>query len=252
MPIGAIYSGASGMVAQQTGADNAANNVANASTAGFQRGAVSFQDVFMRSLQAPDAATGNGVAVAAIRKVDTQGPLLNTGSPFDVAIEGPGFFQVANPIDGTMRYTRDGSLRVDALGRLVTSAGFPLEPAITVPPDALSVSIGADGTVTGAFPGAVAPTTLGQFLLARFINPAGLGAEGSNLLSETAASGAPLIGPPGVGGAGSLRQGFLEMSNVELINEAVNLLIARRAFEFNSKPIRTSDDMLATTADLIR
>lgn len=258
MPIRAIYSGASGMVAQQTGADNAANNIANANTPGYQRGEVSFQDMLLESLQASGAGVptgiqvGNGVRVSAIDKVFTQGPLLNTGNPFDVAIEGQGFFQIRNPIDGGLRYSRDGGFRLDATGRIVTSAGFPLEPAITVPPEALAVSMGLDGTVSATLPGTVAPTALGQMLLARFINPAGLSAEGGNLFSETGGSGAPLVSTPGIGGTGLLRQGFLEMSNVELVNEAVGLLLARRAFAANSKPIRTSDDMLSITNNLVR
>lgn len=258
MPIRAIYSGASGMAAQQTAADNTANNIANVGTAGYKRGVVSFQDLLYQSLQAPGAEVpggvqiGNGARVSAIDKVFTQGPLLNTGNPFDLAIEGAGFFQVGNPIDGGLRYTRDGSFRLDALGRIVTPGGLPLEPAITVPADALSVTMGADGTVSAALPGAAAPTVLGQLLLAQFINPAGLSAEGNNLFSASGAAGAPLIGAPGLAGTGLLRQGFLEMSNVELVNEAVNLIIARRAFEFNSKSVRTSDDMLSSINNLIR
>lgn len=259
-----MYSSASGMIAQQTSVDNTANNLANVNTAGFKRGEISFQDVLGQTDQPPGGAVqggvpvptgvqvGSGARVAAISKVFSQGPLENTGNPLNVAIQGEGFFQVAF-LDGTNRYTRDGSFQVTAEGTLVNSSGFPLVPPITIPQDALSVTIGTNGVVTvqtAGAPGAV--TQVGAIALARFPNPSGLNSQGNNLYAESPASGGPLVGAPGAEGNGTLFQGFLEGSNVEPVREMVNLLAARQFFTANSRPIRVIDEMLSVANQLIR
>jgi flagellar basal-body rod protein FlgG len=255
---------ATGMIAQQLSIDNTANNLANVSTTGFKRNELLFQDLVYTNLRAPGSEVlagaqvptglqlGNGVRVAGNSKIFTQGSLQNTGNPLDIAITGEGFFQVTAP-DGTTRYTRDGAFRLNATGALVNSDGFPLTPAITIPPDAISITIGTDGTVSVVTGGA--PTTasvVGNITLARFPNPAGLSAIGRNLFQETPASGAATVSAPGQTGTGLLQQGFLESSNVEVVTELVNLITAQRAYEFNTKSIRVTDDILSATLDLVR
>lgn len=262
--IKALFTSATGMNAQTTYIDNTANNIANVNTNGFKKGQVDFQDLVYvtqrvpgsdvaQGLQVPTGLQiGSGVRVASVTKVFTEGALVNTQNPFDVAVEGDGFFQVTLP-SGELRYTRDGALRVNAQGSLVTSDGFLITPQITIPQGVVSVSVGTDGTVTAINAGALnASVNLGQLTLVRFVNPAGLSAEGRNLFAETASSGAPVIATPGQNGVGFTRQGFLERANVDVVTELINLILAQRAYEFNTRAVRTADNMLASTTDLVR
>ncbi|MGB9891618.1 flagellar basal-body rod protein FlgG, partial [Thermodesulfovibrio yellowstonii] len=194
---------------------------------------------------------GLGVRPVAVAKFFTPGDLINTGNDLDLAIDGDGFFQVTLP-DGTIAYTRAGNFRIDKDGRIVTNDGYPIEPGITVPADATKITFGADGTVTVLQPGTVAPVQIGTVELARFINPGGLQAIGRNLFLETDASGTPTTGTPGTEGRGKIVQGFLEMSNVNIVEELANMIIAQRAFDINSKAVQTSDEMLQTVAALKR
>ncbi|MCS7167840.1 MAG: flagellar basal-body rod protein FlgG [Gemmatales bacterium] len=262
--IRSLFTSATGMAAQQLVVDNTANNLANVNTTGFKRSLVSFQDLIyltQRPIGAETAAgqqeqnglqIGSGVRIAGTTKVFNEGVLENTNNPLDLAIEGDGFFRVQLP-NGTFRYTRDGSFRINANGQIVTSDGFLLDPPITVPNNTLSISIATDGTVSVIT--ADAPNTtnvVGNLILVRFPNPAGLSSEGRNLFSDTAASGAPIEGTPGQDGLGTIRQGFLERSNVDVVQELINLILAQRAYEFNTKAIRVADDMLATSNELVR
>ena len=259
----AFSTAATGMTAQQTIVDVIANNLANISTVGFKRSQVDFHDLMYVRLQEPGREIaagviapsgfeiGSGVRPASTLKVFTQGEMDNTGRHLDVSIEGDGFFQVTMP-DGSTRYTRDGSLRIDADGNLITSGGYTLEPSISISSDARSISIGKDGTVT-VFSGADnTPSAVGQITLVRFPNPSGLSSEGGNLLSETPASGTATTGAPGQAGMGSIQQGFLERSNVQMVTELVNLITAQRAYEINSRAIKAGDEMLTTANQLIR
>jgi flagellar basal-body rod protein FlgG len=262
--IKALFTSATGMTAQTTFIDNTANNIANVNTNGFKKGQVDFQDLIYINARTPgaDAAQGlqvptgtqigSGVRVAGITKVFTEGALVNTQNPLDVAVEGEGFFQVTLP-SGELRYTRDGALRLNAQGNLVTSDGFLISPQISIPTSAVSISIGSDGTLSVQNAGALnASTVLGQLTLVRFQNPAGLSAEGRNLFAETASSGAPIIATPGQNGVGLTRQGFQERANVDVVTELVNLILAQRAYEFNTRAVRSADNMLASTTDLVR
>lgn len=262
--IRAFHSSATGMIAQQLVVDNTANNLANVNTTGFKKSQVDFQDLIYLNLRQPGVEQlqgqqvptglqiGNGVRVAGNTKLFAPGTIAPTDDPLHVAIEGEGFFQITAP-DGTLRYTRDGSFHKNATGDLVNVDGFFLSPRITIPQDAISIAIGSDGTVSVLTAGA--PTTasvVGTIQLARFPNPAGLSSEGRNLFRDSPASGTPTTGNPGQIGLGLLRQGFLEGSNVEVVKELVNLIQAQRAYEFNSKAIRVSDEMLSATNDLVR
>jgi len=258
----AFSTAATGMQAQQTVVDVIANNLANINTTGFKRSQVDFQDLMYLKLAeagrevasgvtAPSGfEVGSGVGPASTLKVHAQGEMVNTARDLDVAIEGDGLFQVTVP-GGATRYTRDGSLRVDANGNLVTSSGFLLEPAITIPTDARSISIGTDGTVSVFAGGSSTPSVVGTITLVRFANPSGLSSEGGNLLAETPASGSPTSGTAGQSGFGSIRQGFLEKSNVQMVTELVSLITAQRAYEINSRAIRAGDEMLTTANRLI-
>ena len=258
----AFSTAATGMTAQQTIVDVIANNLANINTVGFKRSQVDFQDLMYVKLQEPGQEIaagviapsgfeiGSGVRPASTLKVFTPGEMENTGRNLDVAIQGPGFFQVA-AAGGSVRYTRDGSLRMDASGQLVTSGGDVLSPAITIPSDAASVSIGKDGTVS-VKSGNGTWSNVGQLTLVRFPNPSGLSSEGGNLLAETPASGAPTTGTPGQDGLGQIQQGFLEKSNVQMVSELVKLITAQRAYEINSRAIRAGDEMLTAANNLIR
>ena len=262
--IRALFTSATGMNVQSTTIDNTANNLANVNTNGFKKGQADFQDLIYvtervpgseaaQGLQVPTGLQiGSGARVAGITKVFTAGSLTNTANPLDLAIEGGGFLQVTLP-SGELRYTRDGALRVNAQGSLVTSDGFLISPQITIPQGVVSVSVGSDGTISAQNAGALnASTNLGQLTLVRFVNPAGLSAEGRNLFAETASSGAPVIATPGQNGVGFTRQGFLERSNVDVVTELINLILAQRAYEFNTRAVRTADNMLASTTDLVR
>jgi flagellar basal-body rod protein FlgG len=257
----ALFSAASGMEAQQYNMDTISNNLANVNTTGFRRNEARFQDVVYQELRSPGSPVGAsvvpvgqdvglGVKVGSSEKIFTQGNLQESDNPLDLAIEGDGFFQVTMP-DGTTAYTRDGSFKQDANGALVTADGYFLQPQITIPQNAQSISIGTDGTVTALVPGSTQPQQLGQIQLARFINPAGLSPVGGhNLYSQTAASGTPIVSQAGLNGTGSLQSGYLENSNVQVVQEIVNMIVAQRAYEANSKAISTADQMLATSVQM--
>lgn len=257
----AFSTAATGMTAQQTMVDTIANNLANINTNGFKRRQAIFEDLLYIKLQeagrevasgiiAPgEVEIGSGVRLAATTKVFSPGELENTGRPEDMAITGDGFFQISMP-NGETRYTRDGSFQMNANGELVTSSGYALEPAISVPPDATGISVGPDGSVNAKV-GDV-QQSLGQIQLARFPNNGGLRSEGGNLFSETESSGTATIGTAGDSGFGQIQGGFLEKSNVQMVSELVNLITAQRAYEINSRAIKTGDGMLQTANQLIR
>lgn len=259
----AFSTAATGMTAQQMIVDTISNNLANINTTGFKRSQVDFQDLMYIKMQESGRETaagtvapsgfeiGSGVRPVSTTKVFTQGEMENTGRDLDVAIEGEGFFQVTLP-GGQVRYTRDGSLRINANGNLVTPTGYMLEPAITIPSNTRSISIGDDGTVSVFVGSESMPTTVGTLGLVRFANPSGLASEGMNLLSETPASGTPASGIAGQDGMGTIRQNFLEKSNVQMVRELVSLITAQRAYEINSRAIRAGDDMLNTANRLIQ
>ncbi len=262
--IKALFTSATGMNAQTTVIDNTANNLANVNTNGFKKGQADFQDLIYvnervpgseaaQGLQVPTGLqVGSGARVAGITKVFTQGALVNTQNPLDISIEGQGFLQVTLP-DGQLRYTRDGALRLNAQGNLVNSDGFLLSPPITIPQDAVSVSVGSDGTVSVINAGAPqASAIVGQLQLVRFANPAGMSAEGRNLFAQSGSSGPPILATPGLNGTGLIRQGFQERSNVDPVTELVGLILAQRAYEFNTRAVRTADNMLSSTSELIR
>jgi flagellar basal-body rod protein FlgG len=261
--IKALFTSATGMNAQQTMVDTTSNNLANVNTTGFKRMQPQFQDLIYVTQRAPGSfatqglplptglQVGSGVAISGNQKVFTPGTLNNTTNPYDVAIDGDGFFQVVLP-SGQIYYTRAGNFSLNSNGNLVTSDGFLLNPQLTIPQNALSVSIGTDGTLSVATPGSPTPTQLGQLTLVRFQNPAGLSNEGRNLYTQTQSSGQPIQTTPGQQGAGLIRQGFLEGSNVDVVAEMVNLIVAQRAYEFNTKAITTADQMLSSTTNLIR
>ncbi|NLO79820.1 MAG: flagellar basal-body rod protein FlgG [Xanthomonadaceae bacterium] len=251
----ALWVAKTGLDAQQMRMTVVSNNLANVSTTGFKKDRANFQDLVYQTVRQAGGQSsqdtllpsglmlGTGVRVVATEKQHTQGNLIQTGNSLDMAIEGRGFFQVLMP-DGTGAYTRDGSFQVDEQGRLVTSGGYLLEPGITLPEDVESVTIGMDGTVTVQLPGQAAGAQIGVIQLADFINPAGLQPIGQNLYQETTASGAPLIGTPGLEGLGRIHQGALEASNVNIAEELVNMIETQRAFETNTKAIQTTDQML--------
>ena len=259
--IRSLWIAKTGMEGQQTKLDAIANNLANVGTNGYKRAGVVFEDLMYQNLRAAGAASadqsqlptglqiGLGVRAAASVRNFAQGNLNQTGGSFDVAIKGNGFFQVQVP-DGSTGYTRDGSFQVDSNGQLVTNAGYAVQPGITVPANASSVTIAPDGTVSATLPGQSALQVLGQLQLASFINPAGLDARGGNVYVESAASGAPQNGAPNSAGLGSLQQGFTEGSNVNMVEELVTMIATQRAYELNSKAIQTSDQMLQRLSQL--
>ncbi len=259
-----LWTAGTGMKGQQINLDVVSNNIANVNTTGFKKYRVDFQDLVYQSLRTAGAPTGadnnmvptgidlgHGTKVAATQRVYIQGPFQETGNDLDICIQKDGFFQITMP-DGTIAYTRDGSFKKDETGRLVTSDGYVLEPAITIPEGATAITISPDGRVSVSMPGQNQPDEIGQIQLARFINPAGLEALGQNLYVETAASGQPVVGNPGEEGAGTLVQRYLEMSNVQLVEEMVNMIVCQRAYEINGKAITTSDEMLQTAVGLKR
>jgi flagellar basal-body rod protein FlgG len=250
-----------GMEGQQSRLDSISNNLANVGTNGFKRGGVVFEDLMYQNLRPAGAASseqstlptglqvGLGVRAAGMTRNFAQGNLQQTGGLYDVAIKGNGFFQIQLP-DGTTGYTRDGGFQVDANGALVTNAGYPVQPGITIPPNATSVTIAADGEVEVTTPGTAKPTPLGTIQIASFVNPAGLEARGGNLYVETGASGTPNAGAPNSNGLGALQQGMVEGSNVNVVEELVTMIAAQRAYELNSKAIQTSDQMLQRLGQL--
>ncbi len=258
-----LWTAASGMVAQQANIDVISNNLANVNTTGFKKSRTDFQDLMYQNMRQAGATTGAdnqvptgiqvglGVRQVATQKIYTEGSFQSTGNELDLAIEGDGFFQISMP-DGTINYTRDGSFKRDSTGRIVTSDGYPLEPAITIPTEATKIAISSEGVVTATVPGQTNPQELGQLQIARFVNPSGMDSLGRNLLKETAASGAAVVTNPGTDGAGTIVQSYVEMSNVQVVEEMVNMIVAQRAYEMNSKAITTSDAMLETAANLKR
>jgi flagellar basal-body rod protein FlgG len=253
--IRSLWIAKTGMDAQQTQLDVISNNLANVGTNGYKRQVAQFEDLLYQNLRQSGANSsqqtqlptglqlGTGVQLVATPRVFTQGNLQQTGSQFDMAINGNGFFQVQMP-DGTTAYTRDGTFHMDSAGQLVNSSGFALTPAVTIPPTAQSVTIGADGTVSVTLPGQATAQNVGTIQLAGFVNPAGLESKGQNLFSETAASGTPSANTPGSNGLGTLQQGYVETSNVNVVQELVSMIQTQRAYELNSKAISTSDQML--------
>ncbi|MBI5429606.1 MAG: flagellar basal-body rod protein FlgG [Nitrosomonadales bacterium] len=253
--IRSLWISKTGLDAQQTQMDVISNNLANVSTSGFKRSRAVFEDLLYQTLRQPGAQSsqqtqlpsglqiGTGVRPVASERIHTQGNLQLTGNQLDVAIQGAGFFQVQMP-DGTTAYTRDGSFQMDSQGQLVTASGFPIQPALTIPANALNVSIGRDGIVSVTQAGVAAPVQVGSLQVATFINPAGLQSMGDNLYQETASSGTPATNVPGTNGSGLLNQSYVETSNVNVVEELVNMIQTQRAYEINSKAIQTSDQML--------
>jgi flagellar basal-body rod protein FlgG len=259
----ALRVAATGMHAQKLHLDTIANNLANVNTTGFKKSKVEFQDLLYQTIRpagsntGADASTptelqiGCGTKPVATNKMFFQGDVISTGNALDIAIEGDGFFQILRP-DGTVAYTRDGTFKLSADGRLVNSDGYFQEPEISIPADTQSIMISRDGIISVMVVGSNDSQELGQIELARFINPAGLKNIGQNLYERTAASGDPMIGTPGVEGFGELAQGFLESSNVDVVEEMVNMIQAQRAYEVNSKTIKTADEMMSLVNSLKR
>jgi flagellar basal-body rod protein FlgG len=253
--IRSLWISKTGLEAQQTQMDVISNNLANVSTNGFKRSRAVFEDLLYQNLRQPGAQSsqltqipsglqiGTGVRPIAAERIHTQGNLQQTSNQLDVAIQGAGFFQVLLP-DGTTGYTRDGSFQTDNQGQMVTSNGFPMLPSITIPVNATSVTIGQDGVVSITQPGTSAPVQVGSVQLATFINPSGLASMGQNLYQETGSSGTPNTNVPGTNGTGTLSQGYVETSNVNVVEELVNMIQTQRAYEINSKAVTVSDQML--------
>ena len=251
----ALWVAKTGLDAQQTRMAVISNNLANVNTTGFKMSRAAFEDLLYQNVRQAGAQStqdtilpsglmlGTGVHTVATEQIFTQGNIVNTDNALDIAINGQGFFQILRP-DGTLGYTRDGTFQTDAQGQMVTSNGYQLQPAITIPEDAQSITVGVDGVVTVTQPGQATPTQVGTVQLADFINPAGLQPIGENLFLETAASGSPQVGNPGLNGLGILNQGSLETSNVNVVEEMVNMIESQRAYEMNSKVITAVDQML--------
>ncbi len=258
----AFSTSATGMAAQEMLVNVIANNLANVSTTGFKRSQVEFQDLLYEKLKEPgteispgiNAPTGtevgNGVRTAATLRVFSPGQFENTGRNLDIAIRGDGFLQVTMP-NGDTRYTRDGALQINAIGQLVTLTGYQIEPAISVPTDAVSIDIGIDGGVN-VLDSSGSRSVVGTIQLARFVNPSGLTSQGDNLYGPSDASGDALVGTAGEEGFGMIQSGFLEKSNVQMVTELVNLITAQRAYELNSRAIRAGDEMLRNTTNIFR
>ncbi|RKX23971.1 MAG: flagellar basal-body rod protein FlgG, partial [Candidatus Zixiibacteriota bacterium] len=250
--IKAMRTAASGMSGQQMNVDNIANNLANVNTTGFKRSKLEFQDVLYQNYRRPGSTTavgrevpvglsiGYGTKPAATTREFSTGDMSFTGNPLDIALDGDGFFQVQLP-DGTTAYTRDGAFKLSADGQVVTTEGFFMVPELTIPEDAMSISIGSDGTVSVQQFGQSESAEIGQVELARFVNPAGLASIGKNLAVQTGASGDPITDVPGQSGMGFTNQAYLEMSNVNVVDEMVNMIVAQRSYEMNSKAIQTAD-----------
>ncbi len=251
----ALWVSKTGTDAQETNIQMISNNLANVSTIGFKKGRAVFEDLLYQTVRQPGGQSsqdttlpsgfmrGTGVRVASTQKLFKQGGMVQTDNPLDLAIVGDGFFRILQPT-GETAYTRDGQFQVDSAGQMITSSGYQLQPSITIPSDATSVTIGSDGTVSVTNAGSTTSTTVGTIQTAMFLNPAGLQPLGGNLYTETSASGAPTTNTPGESGAGALSQGSLETSNVSVVEELVGLIEAQRAYEMNAKSISTVDGML--------
>ncbi len=261
--IRSLWTSATGMQAQELNIDVISNNLANVNTSGFKKSRAEFQDLLYESMRPAGAASsqdtvvptgiqlGHGTRPAAVQKMFSQGDFQNTKNELDWAIEGDGFFQIELP-NGETSYSRAGEFKLDADGRIVNPDGFPLLPELTIPTDTVSISVGMDGTVSVIQAADPTPTEIGSIQLARFVNPAGLRSMGKNLYLPTVASGTEITGTPGQTGLGTIAQGFLEMSNVSVVDEMVNMITAQRAYETNSKVIKTADDMLQMANNLKR
>ena len=261
--IRSLWTAATGMAAQQLNIDVISNNLANVGTSGFKKSRVDFQDLLYQTLRPAGITEAQGVQVptgvqvglgtraAAVSRIFTQGDFQQTENPLDLVIEGDGFFQVLMP-DGSVAYTRDGTFKRDAQGRMTTSDGYTLDPEISIPAESTNISVGADGTVSVILPGQSEAQELGRIQIAKFANPAGLSSMGRNLLQKTGASGEPAVDTPGMNGLGTLGHGFIEMSNVKVVEEMVSMITAQRAYEINAKAIQTADDMLNTANNLRR
>jgi flagellar basal-body rod protein FlgG len=262
--IRALNTAATGMVAQQLNLDNIANNLSNSSTSGFRRRRVQFQDLLYQSTVMPGAAAtqnttvasglqvGLGTKPSASEVIHVQGEFTSTGNPLDLAIQGPGFFQVQLP-DGETAYTRAGMFHLDNQGNMVTADGNTLNPAVTIPPNATNITIGSDGTVSVTQPGQTQAQQVGSIQLANFQNPGGLNSVGGNLYLATTASGDPIVGTPGGSdGLGSLQQGTLEQSNVDVVQEFIQMILAQRSYEANSRVVTAADQMLQQLNSLSR
>ncbi len=259
--IRSLWIAKTGLDAQQTQLDVTSNNLANVATNGFKRARAVFEDLLYQTLRQPGASSsaqtqipsglqlGTGVRPIATEKIFTQGNLTQTGNALDVAINGPGFFQVQLP-DGTTAYARDGAFQKDSQGQIVTANGYPLSPAITIPSNATSVTIGSDGVVTVLQPNSATPVQVGQIQLANFVNAGGLQSMGQNLFLETASSGTATPNTPGTNGVGLLNQFYVETSNVNVVEELVSMIQTQRAYELNSRAIQTSDQMLSRLTQL--
>ena len=261
--IRSLWTSATGMQAQALNLDVISNNLANVNTSGFKKSRAEFQDLLYETIRPAGTSSsqdtevptgiqlGHGTRPSTVLKIFSQGNMENTQNELDLAIEGDGFFQIALP-NGETAYTRDGAFKLDSDGRIVNSDGFTMEPEIAIPSDAMSISVGLDGTVSVLQAGESTPSEIGTIELARFINPAGLISMGKNLFIPSEASGNEMTGTAGEDGIGTLAQGFLEMSNVSVVDEMVNMITAQRAYELNSKAIQTSDSMLQTAIGLKR
>lgn len=258
-----LFIAATGMEAQRLSIDVISNNLANVNTTGFKKSRADFQELFYQGMKSAGASSaegaelpsgiqvGLGVKPAAVQKMFQQGDFVSTGNNLDLVIEGQGFFQITKP-DGEIAYSRAGALKINSEGNIVNSDGYALEPAITIPANTLQITIAQDGTVSTLQAGSSTPTQVGQIELAQFINPGGLNATGKNLFLPTAASGEPITGNPGSDGLGTINQGFLELSNVNVVEEMVNMIVSQRAYELNSKVVQSSDEMLATANNIKR
>lgn len=261
--IRSLFTAATGMEAQRLNIDVIANNLANVNTNGYKRGRADFQDLVYQDLRAAGAASaegaqipsgiqvGLGVRPVAVQKIFQQGDFAYTGNSLDLVIEGDGFFQITRP-EGDVAYTRAGAFKLDSEGRIVTSDGDPLEPAVTIPANTTSITVGADGKITVMQAGSQSPTEVGQIELARFTNPGGLKAIGRNLFLPTESSGEPVAAKPGSEGTGTVGQGFVEMSNVNVVEEMVNMIVSQRAYEIGAKAVQASDEMLQTINNMRR
>ena len=259
--IRSLWTARTGLDAQQTSLDVISNNLANVSTNGFKRQRAIFEDLLYQTIRQPGAQStqqtqissglqiGTGVRPVATERIHTQGNLQQTGNGLDVAIQGSGFFQVSLP-DGTTAYTRDGAFQLDSQGQIVTASGYPLSPAIIVPADTQTLTIGKDGTVSAQQSGQTSPTQIGTIQIATFVNPGGLQSAGENQFLETASSGTPTPNTPGSNGAGVLNQNYVETSNVNVAEELVQMITTQRAYELNSRAIQTSDQMLGRLTQL--
>ena len=259
--INSLWISKTGMEAQQTQLDVIAHNLANVSTTGYKRASAVFEDLMYQNLRQVGSSTseqsqlptglhlGLGVRTVATSRNFAQGTVQQTTNNLDVAIQGSGFFQITMP-DGTTNYTRDGAFQVDSQGRLVTANGLPVANGVTIPANAKNITIAANGAVTASIPGNTAPQSIGTIALASFINPAGLEPQGQNLFAESVASGQPNTGTPGANGLGSLTQGYLETSNVNVVQELILMIQTQRAYEMNSKAVQTADQMLARLGQL--